>query len=85
VTWLRPMATADAFGRFLDAWRANDPNGIWGYVTEVGDRLVCTRSDDEDPVDVFPRVGTLPDGAAVYDFTGWTWVEGPSATDRCLG
>jgi hypothetical protein len=78
--WLRPVATADAFGRFLDAWRANDPNGIWGYVTEVGDRLVCTRSDDEDPADVFPQVDTLPDGAALYDFTGWTWVEGPSVT-----
>lgn len=74
------MATVDAFGRFLDAWRANDPNGIWGYVTEVGDRLVCTRSDDEDPADVFPKVGMLPDGVALYDFTGWTWVEGPSVS-----
>lgn len=28
--WLRPLATAEAFGAFLDAWRTNDPNGIWG-------------------------------------------------------
>ncbi|MQW77313.1 hypothetical protein GHK92_15675 [Nocardioides sp. dk4132] len=29
--WLRPLATAEAFGAFLDAWRCNDPNGTWGY------------------------------------------------------
>lgn len=55
----------------------NDPNGIWGWATEVGDTLVCSRSDDDDPADEFPKMDTLPDGRAVYDFTGWTWVERP--------
>jgi hypothetical protein len=73
--WVRPLATADAFGNFLDAWRRNDPNGIWGWVSEVGDTLVCSRSDDDDPVDEFPKVDRLPDGRAIYDLTGWTWVE----------
>lgn len=74
--WLRPLATADAFGNFLDAWRRNDPNGVWGWVTEVDDVLVCSRSDDDEPADEFPKVGTLPDGRAVYDLTGWNWVAG---------
>ena len=56
--WVRPLATAEALGEFHHAWRANDPNGIWGYVTEVGDTLVCTRSDADDYVDEFPEVGT---------------------------
>lgn len=74
--WLRPIASAGAFGAFLDAWRANDPNGIWGYVTEVGDTLVSSRPDDDEPADEFPRVGELPDGTPLYDFTGWEWIDG---------
>ena len=77
--WLRPHATADAFGAFLDEWRRNDPNGNWGWASEVGDTLVCSRADDEDPADEFPMVGMPPDGQAVYDFTGWTWVGGSEA------
>lgn len=39
--WLPPIATASAYGRFLGSWRANEPNGIWGHVTEVRDaRLI---------------------------------------------
>lgn len=72
--WVRPIATAEALGEFLHAWRANDPNGIWGYVTEVGDTLVCTRSDADDYVDEFPKIGTTADGRAVYDLSGWVWV-----------
>jgi hypothetical protein len=34
--WLRPLATADEFGAFLDAWRRNDPNGIWGWADVLG-------------------------------------------------
>ena len=75
--WVRPLATADALGAFLDAWRANDPNGICGYVSEVGETLVCSRSDDEWPSDEFPRAGTTADGRAVYDLTGWTWITEP--------
>ncbi len=71
--WLRPLATADAFGAFLDAWRRNDPNGIWGYVTEVGDTLVGTVGDDEEASDVFPRAGIMADGTALYDLSGWAW------------
>lgn len=70
--WLRPLATADALGDFLYAWRRNDPNGIWGYVTEVGDTLICTRTDDSDP-DEFPRAGETDDGTPLYDLTGWVW------------
>lgn len=72
--WLRPLASADAFGRFLDAWRVNEPNGIWGYVTEVGDVLVCSRSDDDEPADEFPRAGETAEGTPLYDFTGWVWI-----------
>lgn len=74
--WVRPRATAQALGDFLDAWRANDPNGVWGYVTEVGDTLVCTRSDADDDTDEFPRIGIGEDGRAVYDLSGWVWVLG---------
>jgi hypothetical protein len=72
--WARPLATADAFGRFLDAWRQNDPNGIWGYVSEVGETLVCSRIDDDWPADEFPLAEVLDDGTRLYDLTGWTWV-----------
>lgn len=74
--WLRPIATADALGAFLDAWRRNDPNGVWGWVTEVGDRLIVTRSDDDDPGDAFAQVGTHVRGKALYDLTGWAWTAG---------
>jgi hypothetical protein len=72
--WVRPLATAEALGRFLDAWRANDPNGIWGYVTAVGDVLVCSRLDDDWPADEFPQRGASEDGSPTYDLTGWTWI-----------
>ncbi|WP_406048231.1 hypothetical protein [Kribbella sp. NBC_00889] len=71
--WLRPLATADAFGDFLYAWRRNDPNGTWGYVTEVGDTLIYLRNDDDEPEE-FPRAGETADGAPIYDLTGWVWI-----------
>lgn len=71
--WLRPIATAEAVGAFLDAWRRNDPNGVWGWATSVGDTLVVTRSDDDDPGDTFLQVGVDADGRALYDLTGWAW------------
>lgn len=74
--WLRPLATASAFGAFLDAWRRNDPNGIWGYVSEVGDSLVLSRIDDDEPTAAFPRAGEAADGTPLYDLSGWEWVEG---------
>lgn len=73
--WLRPLGTADAFGNFLDAWRRNDPNGIWGWATEVGDTLVCSRSDDDDPADEFPgrwtRFLTVAPFTTSPDGRGW--------------
>ncbi|UUW92248.1 hypothetical protein [Pimelobacter simplex] len=75
--WLRPVATAEAVGMFLDAWRRNDPNGIWGYVTEVGDVLVCSVIDADEPADEFPRCGETLEGVAVYDLTGWVWTDEP--------
>jgi hypothetical protein len=74
--WLRPLATASAFGAFLDAWRANDPNGIWGYVSAVGDTLVCSVTDSDDPADEFPRAGQTANGTPLYDVTGWAWTFG---------
>lgn len=77
--WIRPITTAQALGDFLDAWRANDPNGVWGHVTEIGETLVCTRVDDDDFADEFPRVGTTEDSQAVYDLSGWAWTLGDDA------
>lgn len=74
--WLRPVATAEAFGVFLDAWRRNDPNGIWGYVTEVGSALICTTVDSDEPAEAFPRCGETDAGTALYDLTGWNWTDG---------
>lgn len=74
--WLRPLSTAEAFGDFLDAWRWNDPNGTWGHVSEVGDRLVYSASDSDDIEDAFPRVARTSDGTALYDLSGWVWVSG---------
>ena len=71
--WLRPLATAEAFGDFLYAWRRNDPNGTWGYVTEVGETLIYLRNDDDEPEE-FPRAGQTADGDSLYDFTGWVWI-----------
>lgn len=72
--YLRPLATANAFGQFLDAWRRNDPNGSWGYVTEVGDHLVLSSPDDDEPSDSFPRSGDAANGEPLYDLSGWAWV-----------
>ena len=72
--WLRPLATADAFGDFLCAWRRNDPNGTWGYVTEVGDTLIYLRNDDDEPEE-FPCSGETADGTPLYDLTGWVWFD----------
>lgn len=72
--WVRPLATAAALSAFLEAWQANDPNGVWGSAAEVGATLLCTRSDEDEPADVFPFVGMNNDGEMVYDLTGWTWV-----------
>ncbi|WP_283615472.1 hypothetical protein [Mycolicibacterium poriferae] len=80
--WLRPLATAEAVGAFLDAWRRTDPNGIWGWATEVGDTLIVTRSDDEEPADTFPQVGATGGGAPLYDLTGWAWTTGVEVDSR---
>lgn len=72
--WLRPLATAEAFGHFLDAWRANDPNGTWGYVTAVGGTLVCSVADDDEPADEFPLAGETAEGTPLYDLSGWAWI-----------
>lgn len=72
--WARPLATAPAIGAFLDAWRSNDPNGIWGWATAVGHDLVVSRADSDEPADVFPAAGEDSDGAPLYDLTGWCWL-----------
>lgn len=67
--WARPVATADAFMSFLDAWRANDPNGEWRYAVEV-DGNIRLEYDDQS----FPLYGVTDEGTALYDLTGRTWV-----------
>jgi len=71
--WAQPVATAAAWGDFLDRWRANDPNGDWGYATEVGNSLVSSREAIDEP-DVFPKVGETLDGDALYDLSGLVWI-----------
>lgn len=71
--WAQPVATAAAWGDFLDRWRANDPNGDWGYATEVGDTLVSSREEVDDP-DLFPKVGETSDGQALYSLSGLVWI-----------
>lgn len=71
--WAQPVATATAMGDFLGRWRANDPNGDWGYVTEVGDTLISTREDTDSP-DLYPKVGENHQGEALYDLSGMVWV-----------
>ena len=72
--WSRPLATASAFRTFIDAWRANDPNGVWGPVAESGGYLLCSRVDGDDKPDKFPVVGRSAAGVALYDLAGWAWV-----------
>jgi len=69
--WLRPLATAVAVQEFLEAWKANDPNGTWGHVEEKGGLLVAYS--DGEVVDEFPMVGVTASGEMVYDLTGWLW------------
>lgn len=71
--WAMPVATAAAFGDFLDRWRANDPNGDWGYATELGDTLISSREDPDSP-DTYSKVGETSDGAALYDLSGMVWI-----------
>ena len=75
--WARPLATADAVADFLRRWRANDLNGVWGFAVELGDALLVTRSDGEEP-DYFAPAGCCSDGTTLYDLTGWVWVVIPS-------
>ena len=75
--WGRPIATARAFAVFLDSWRANDPNGEWGYVIEPDGNVVMNYQDDE-----FPLVGVSDSGEALYDLSGWTWVKPASLENR---
>lgn len=72
----QPVATADAMGDFLDRWRSNDPNGDWGFPTEVGDTLIVTRTEADEP-DVYPKVGIDAQGAALYDLSGLIWLPDP--------
>ena len=75
--WARPVATAHAFSSFLDAWRANDPNGEWGYAVEV-DGNVRLEYEDQD----FPLYGVMDDGQSLYELSGWTWVVLDHHADR---
>jgi hypothetical protein len=71
--WARPIASAKQMGDFLRRWRANDPNGVWGFAVELDEALLVTRGDGEDP-DYFGTAGFDVDGSPLYDLTGWVWV-----------
>ena len=71
--WARPIASAKQIGDFLRRWRANDPNGVWGFAVELDEALLVTRVDGEDP-DYFGTAGFDVDGSPLYDLTGWVWV-----------
>ena len=71
--WARPIASAKQMGDFLRRWRANDPNGVWGFAVELDEALLVTRVDGEDP-DYFGTAGFEEDGSPLYDLTGWVWV-----------
>lgn len=75
--WARPLATVAEMADFLRRWRANDRNGIWGFAVDLGDTLLVTRSDGEEP-DYFATAGTRSDGTPLYDLTGWVWVVIPN-------
>ena len=64
---------AKQMGDFLRRWRANDPNGVWGFAVELDEALLVTRVDGEDP-DYFGTAGFDVDGSPLYDLTGWVWV-----------
>ena len=68
-----PIASAKQMGDFLRRWRANDPNGVWGFAVELDEALLVTRVDGEDP-DYFGTAGFEEDGSPLYDLTGWVWV-----------
>lgn len=74
----QPVATAEAMGDFLDRWRVNDPNGDWGFPTEVGDTLIVTRTEVDEP-DVYPKVGVDAQGHPLYDLSGLIWLPEPLA------
>ncbi len=73
-----PRATEAQFRAFIDAWRVNDPNGVWGKVTVDNDgNLVHHRSDvaadDTDYDDVFTRVGRTAENQPIYAIEGWVF------------
>lgn len=72
----QPIATAEAMGDFLDRWRVNDPNGDWGYPTEIGDTLIVTRTEVDQP-DAYLKVAEDAQGRALYDLSGLIWLPDP--------
>lgn len=84
-----PWCTAGQMRRFIDAWRANDPNGTWGDVRVaefpgVRPKLIVTRNDSDEPEDwdAFDWVGTTPSGEDVFKITGWVFVAPITEEDR---
>lgn len=75
--WARPLAATSEVAAFLGRWRANDRNGVWGFAVDLGDALLVTRSDGEEP-DYFAPAGCREDGVALFDLTGWVWVALPN-------
>jgi len=81
--WIAPLATAEAFATFIDAWRRNDPNGDWGWVFEHTNRHTgATRLVLEDAegavTDTFDAYGTDAEGRTLYNLSGWRWVACPA-------
>ena len=85
-TWngfLAPLATAEAFATFIDAWRYNDPNGDWGWVFEhtnrrTGATWMVLEDAEGEVTDIFEPCGTDANGATLYNLSGWCWVACPA-------
>lgn len=72
--WARPVAGAREVRDFIARWRANDPNGQWGQVTETPAGLQIAREDGGEDPDVFPVAGQDEGGRSLYDLSGWVWL-----------
>lgn len=75
-----PRCTEAQFRAFVEEWKRNDPNGVWGEVT-VNDagNLVHHRSDvhedDSGEDDEFGPVGRTDDNQVIYAIEGWVFYQ----------
>ncbi|MFZ2238394.1 MAG: hypothetical protein WAV90_02480 [Gordonia amarae] len=71
----RPLISYREFDRFLGAWRANDPNGNWGRVVELGQGSLIRYTDDDDGSQDRAAVSTCVSSTPLFDVGGLVAVE----------